>query len=372
MHVHRIVTSVSFVVAVIALILTSVWNSNQNESNRSTSRSLRNITSNLDILQTEHLMSQNQIVEILMGSANETIIQEGTFIWSIGGTSYRNIGGFCNFPSEVVTGFVVDSPGNGYRVGDLVTLDTGTLIQFYENAVLKVTAVGLLGEVLAFDVLTPGCVGYNPFPLSNSSFNSLSVVGSGFTAKRYAGPYPPINQSTYYIFYTPQNNPVAPLQYANYSLRKIAFKSMEYIVLYLSSPEFPIVTQYFPFDTTPFSNALTVALYEFNPPISELQTLGDSNYYFPLTRKNLLAINLTDATDCYNSNPNCFLDATGESSISSPDAISFVYVSRGSNPASRKAYIRWHFNSGFPTYDYVNANATLFLNYPLMIVFPNV
>jgi hypothetical protein len=269
-----------------------------------------------------------------------------------------------------VTGFAIDAPGTGYRVGDLVALsgrDIGlSTILFFENPVLRVISVGSLGQVLSIEMLTPGCLSSAQIPLSNFSLTSLSVVGTGFTAKRYAGPYPVVNPNTYYTFLTPQNTLVSPMQYANYSLRKLIIQSVEYTVLYLSPPEFPIVTQFFPYSNTNFSDALVVALYQFDPPVPELYALTESNYYFSLTRKNFNAINLTEDANCFNSDPNCFMDAGGLTEVFAPNSIQFRFNG-----------ISWHFHTrspGFalPSYNYVENHAVFNLDYPLMIVLPTI
>lgn len=366
-YTHRIIVSVSFIVAVIALILTSVWTSNQNTTNNNVNRNLENLTNDVNHLQMEYSMTQSKMVEILMSSsANETIIQEGTFVWSIGGRSYSYPGGGC---SDVVpTGFAIDVAGTGYRIDDLITVSSLSFSGFFYNSpVLKVVSVGSLGEVLSFNTLTPGCLSSNPF--GNSSFITLSVLGIGFTVKLYAPPYPPININTYPVFQTPQDDPVAPLQYANYSLRRITIESVEYTLLYLSPPEFPIITQ--PFYPTLTTLALTVALYEFEPAVPALQVLGYYGYIFPLTKKNLGAINLTEDGNCFNTNPDCWLDVSGDTSRVYPNAVRFYHNIGGANQQISNAYILWHFNSNAAFYDYMLQNAVLQLNYPLVFVLPS-
>lgn len=321
---------------------------------------------NVTHLEMESLLLQNQIVEISMNLANETILQEGTFIWSVGGIRDRQPGEVCSSSSFVVTGFAIDAPGTGYRVGDLVTVlrqDVPTTLLFFSNPVLKVTGVGLGGEVQAFDVLTPGCLSSNP--LSNNSIPSISIVGSGLMVKRYAGPYPPITDS-YYEFQTPQAVPVAPLQYANYSLRQVTIESVAYTVIYLYPPEFPITLQF----SSP-SEALTFALYEFAPLIPELQALGSYAYIFPLTNKNYNAISLPDNINCLATNTNCWLDSRGVSSRRYPNAFSLLNFRYGLDLQISNHFFYWHFTSTGYTHDYVANNAVFTLNYPLMLVLPS-
>jgi hypothetical protein len=267
-----------------------------------------------------------------------------------------------------VTGFAISASGSGYRVGDLVTVknqDTPITLQFYENPVLKVTSVGLTGDVQAFDVLTPGCLAANP--LTNNSISTLSIAGTGLTVKRYAGPYPPIDIDTYYVFQTPQNGPVAPLQYANYSLRQVVIESVAYTVLYLYPPEFPMAA-------TTFSGAtdvLDMILYEFDPLIPELQALGSYYFYLPLTRKNYNAISLVDDTNCLATSPDCWLDAFGGSSRDTPNAFQIYTDRQGTNTQISNHFIAWHFTSTGWAHDYAANNAVLTLNYPFMLVLPS-
>lgn len=370
----RILGLSSLIIAIIALILTNIWHSNQNGTNYAVDRSLESLVQNISHLQMENTLLQSQLVEILMGP-NETIIQEGIFVWSVGGKEDNDPGILCGFTSSFITvsGFTINTAGAGYRVGDLVTVnDVGSIsaVQFSANAVLKVTSVGLMGEVLSFDVLTPGCLTSNPSPSAADVFITMSVQGNGLTVLRNLPPYPPIGIDQYHLFSTPQKNPVAPLQYANYSLRSIMIESVEYIILYVFPPEFPIVTRRFP-PSRP-STALTVVLYEFEPAIPNLQALGYYNYYFPLTRKNVNAINLTDDTNCYTTNLNCWLDAEGNNGRTAPNAVVFNNKRYGTNLQISDAYIKWNFMSTLPPYDYTDENAVLQLNYPLMFVLPAV
>jgi predicted PurR-regulated permease PerM len=66
-------------------------------------------------LQMENMLLQSQVVEISMHTSNETVLQEGTFVWSMGGIRNRYPGQTCNlFGSLVVTGFAISAPGSGY------------------------------------------------------------------------------------------------------------------------------------------------------------------------------------------------------------------------------------------------------------------
>jgi hypothetical protein len=227
-----------------------------------------------------------------------------------------------------------------------------------------------MGEVLSFDVLTPGCLSSDPSPFAADVFITLSVQGTGLTVLRNLPPHPLISVNDYHLFLTPPRNPVAPLQQANYSLRKIMIESVEYVILYLFPPEFPIVTRQFPPGRP--ANVLDVVLFQFEPPVPEVQALGTSYYIFPLTRKNVGAINLTDDTNCYNTNTNCWLDAIGYNSIFAPNAVLFDHRKLGTSGQISNSYVQWHFASPLYAYDYANNNAVLTLNYPLMFVLPTV
>jgi len=355
----------ALVVAVLAYIQQSNGISTLRLSTDELTSNVTSLEANVRHLEMENSLLQSQVVEISMGLANETILREGTFIWSVGGIANREPGNTCN--GLVVTGFAIFTPGTGYRVGDLVTVknqDVPFTFQLYENPVLKVTSVGSGGEVQAFDVLTPGCLANNP--LSNNSIPTLSILGNGLTVKRYAGPYPPINIDTYYEFQTPQNGPAAPLQYANYSLRQVTIESVAYTVLYIYPPEFPIALVF-----TGLSDALSVVLYEFEPLVPELQTLGEYNYILPLTNKNYNAISLPDDINCLATNTNCWLDASGSSSREYPNAFSLINYRNGLDLQVANHFVYWHFTSTGYTHDYVANNAVLTLNHPLMLVLPS-
>lgn len=324
------------------------------------------INDDLTHLQMANALLQSEVVEISMHTSNETTLQEGTFVWSVGGIRNRDPGETCS--NLVVTGFAISAPGSGYRVGDLVTLhnqDSPISIQFYKLPVLKVTSVGLTGEVQSFDVLTPGCLAANP--PTNNSISTISIVGTGLTVKRYAGPYPPIDPDTYYVFQTPQSGAAAPLQYANYSLRQVTIESVAYTVLYLYPPDFPVAANVF----NGVSDTLNMVLYEFDPLITQLQSLGSYYYVFPLTQKNYNAISLVDDTNCLATSPDCWLDAYGGSSRDSPSAFQIRHFREGYDLQISNPFIQWHFTSTGYTHDYPASNAVLTLNYPFMLVLPS-
>lgn len=356
-----------YFIAVPALILSilSIFYPNYDSQLNAIRTTTTELEGNITHLQMENTLLQNQVVELMMSSANETIIQEGRFVWAMGGTRDRYPGDVCN--DLVVTGFAINTAGTGYRVGDLVfvtNIDTPSTIQFYDNPVLKITAVGGSGEVVSFDVLTPGCLAANP--MTNNSISTMTIVGSGLTVKRYAGPYPPIDPNTYYVFQTPQANLVAPLQYANYSLRQVTIESVAYTVLYIYPPEFPIIPE-----SSGASNALDMILYEFDPLIPALQALGSYYYVFPLTQKNYNAISLVDDTNCLATSVDCWLDTYGGSSRDSPTAFALVNTRDGFDDQIANHYIQFHFTSTGYTHDYVANNAVLTLNYPFMLVLPS-
>lgn len=355
-----------FLLGAAALVVAVLAYTQQRDGLGALRSSTNDLQGNLTHLQMENSLLQSQLVEISMHTSNETILQEGTFVWSVGGTRNRYPGAPCY--NLAVTGFALDSPGSGYRVGDLVTVENvvsgPSTYLFYENPVLKVTSIGGLGDVQSFDMLTPGCLLASS--TGNETMPTISIVGTGFTVKRYVGPYPPINTNTYFVFQTPQNDPVAPLQYANYSLRQVTIESVAYTVLYLYPPEFPIVLS-----SSSISLALTVALYEFEPLIPELQALGAYYYVLPLTKKNYNAISLPDDTNCLATNPNCWLDTYGGSSRDSPQAFSLLNSRDGFDLQVANHYFYWHFTSTAYTHDYVANNAVLTLNYPFMLVLPS-
>jgi hypothetical protein len=327
------------------------------------------------------MMLQSQVVEIMMHAANTTVLQEGTFIWSASEFPYRSVAAQC-YGTEV-PGYVIVNAGTNYRVGDLITgLNYDSFLsltyRYYEHFVLRVDAVGTSGEVTSFTVLTPGCFA---LATANTTIQTRSVVGTGFTVQRYAGPYVVPNANTYYAYSTPPQGLVAPLQLGNYSLKQLTIDSVPFTVLELSAPEFPIVTS-FDFLGPTYMRVLHMAMYHFDPPVLPLQDLGAflTNYdypynypfTFPLTQRNRNAFSLIDDTMCVVTQPNvCWQDSNGDSSKLTPDAFKLSTVFWGTDLQLAHPFFDFYFTSDDYTYQYVAEHAVFTLNYPLMLVLPS-
>jgi hypothetical protein len=361
----------AFTIGIIALFLGSVLYTNNNGSAGNLERQIQNISDRLEHLQMENSLLQSQFVEIEMQLGTETILQEGTYIWSIGGQANTNAAQSC-FPAVEPNGFLVSNPGSGYFVGDLVTVGRLDIspVTYTQNAVLKITSVGLAGEVTGFQLLYRGCLSSFSPPPGIVNITTLCIRGTGFTVTRVPGIPFFDNDGNHYQFPGLAPLPKAPLQYANYSLRSLTIESVTYTILHLFPPEFPIVVV----DTfsTSGSFALNVALLEFTPRIPELQS---TRYLLPLTRKNYNALNLTDDDNCYQNNVECWLDA----SVSGlprfqqmPRAVRVRYSELGANLQHKHSWFAWYFVGKTTPNDWVTNNAVLTLNAPLMFVLPTI
>lgn len=359
-------TWAALAIGITTLVLTPVFYRLHEESLASVRSTNADQQGDLAHLQMQNDIIQSQLVEALMNLGNETILQQGTFIWGIGSFGFSDISQQCS--SIAVTGYAKAASGSGYRVGDLITVASDA-VQFLSQAVFNVTSVGGSGQVLTFTTLTPGCI--LSTPLTNVTMGTLSIVGTGFAVQFYAGPYPPVNQNVYYVYPTPPRRLVSPLQYANYTLKEVRLNSATYTVLQLDAPEFPMVMAVPPTMVSFIPSLLHPNLYQFDPPIPELQALGNAYYEFPLTRRNYNAISLTDDTSCYDNGIQCWLDAYDTSSRSLPNAFYLNYQYWGFDNQIAHPYIAWHFTSNGYAYNYLAHNTVLTLTEPLMLVLPS-
>jgi hypothetical protein len=273
-----------------------------------------------------------------------------------------------------VGGFSIITAGTGYRVGDLVTKGD-SLVQFFNSFVLRVDAVGILGEVTQFTMLSPGC--FTGDLGVNSTIDTSTIVGTGLTLKRWAtvatGTSAIYNWNTqaYYNYDPPQLRLVAPLQVANYTLRRVTIGTTSFTVLQLDSPEFPIaITNGLP------APRLRFELYQFTPHVPELLSYYFFGHTFPLTQRNLEALHLEEYDNtCFRTqNPLvCFLDGarpfyTTPMNLNSLRVYTHYYPS---SPALYDNSITWTYKSQQSVHDYA-LNGTVFtLLEPLRLVLPS-
>jgi hypothetical protein len=309
---------------------------------------------------------QSQLVEIMMESGNATLLQNGTFLWGVS-ISQDNVFPFatCN-TGQSASGFTMVSAGTGYRVGDLITLiaeDPDYALWFWtELPVLRVDTVDGSGAVLTFTTLTGGCFGYESAP--GTTMDTLSVVGSGFTVQ-ISGLYAPSVFNTYYDYPTPPTDLGAGLQYAQYSLYQVEIHGVFFTVLYLEPP--PLTMHFAPYGywTHVAVTTLEFNLYNFQPPVAELTTLGSASYIFPLTQKNVGAINFQDDYNCW-ATGDCYLDLDflGQDKLK---AIQFhTYLQQFG--VKQHSWIRFRIN---PPVEVPILNGAFTLNYPFMLVLPS-
>ncbi len=346
-------------VAVTALVLSLVFHVQDNQTTYRLSQTVRSLSADAASAQTLNSLQQAQLVEIMSTQANVTVIQEGTFTWAIGGYSQRGPAETCS--DIVVTGFAIATAGLNYRVDDLVTVINGDLA-FYETPVLQITSVGDNGEVLTFDMRTPGCL--LATVVSNVTIETWSIVGSGLTIQRYDDIYPAITNA-YYAYPTPPQSLVCPLQRSSYVLKQLTIASVTFMLLELNGPEFPMIT------TVPEHDALHVALHAFEPAIEQLPALGYFNYILPLTTKNYNAISLTDDTSCFITNVICWMDASDTDQRNHPGAMLFNIRSHGTAFEYSQPFIEFRFTSHNDEYDYVDNHAVFSLNYSLVLLIPS-
>lgn len=303
---------------------------------------------------------QSQVFELMMHETNITVLQEGTFQW---GASGRGRGSDA-YPSArcysggTSSGFSIVAAGTNYRVGDLIRIDGSAQVSFFQPAMLKVVQIGTAGDVLAFDILTPGCL---DFVGANDTMATVSVVGSGFTVQTW--PRRTI-QDVDYTYPWPPRVPLGAPQVGQYSLKQFTVEAVAFTVLVIEPPEFPISAS-----GGGSPRIFQISLSAWSPPIFELDALGYYQYLFPLTQKNLKAINLTDDAGCYAAQTTCFMDA--ETDYTTPyarNAVYFLSSFHGNNNQIVNSYIDWAFNSQQNVFNYAANHANFTLNQPFMFL----
>lgn len=367
---ETIATLAALAVAIVALVLTVVQADSTGGALSNVRTSEAALTAN-DTGTTEQLvLLQSQWVEAMMGSGNETVLQEGTFTWQVGNRGEGSDG----YPgvecfNKIVGGYSMIAGGSGYRVGDLVTNGYTSPATYYGSYVLRVDAVNdTTGAVTAFTTLSVGC--FVSDSGSNSTLPTLSVVGSGMTVKRWATVYPGNPYPDWYDnYHPPMNGQQAPLQQANYTLKRVTIGTNAYTVLVLEGPEFPMAIR----DGS--ITKLHFVVYQFQPFIPEVLALGNWGYIFPLTQRNLAALNLHeyDGTCLRTQNPSvCFLD--GKSDFTTPMSLNSMKLSYSwynGTGLNFDTWLSWVYASQGSVHNYALNGTTFSLRAPLMLVLPS-
>jgi hypothetical protein len=333
---------------------------------------LQILTSNLtNQLQQSNLqidMLRSDLVEIMVEAGNATLLQNGTFIWGVS-RSQDNLFPFATCTTgQSAPGFNLVSAGTGYRVGDLVTLHLddplGVVYQWIEHPVIQVNSVdSLTGAILTFTTLSGGCANFGVD--TAPSMDSLSVVGTGATFQVSGPYYAPSVFNEYYDYPTPPADLSTALQYANYQLYQVLIHGVAFTTLHLEPPALSMQLGFY--GSKLFLNALHINMYEFQPPVENLASLGTADYVFPLTQRNVDAIDFQDRSNCwYRATNNCYLnlDLTRKNNLI---AMQFKTYAQQFG-IKLHSWIRFRINS-FEEEPFLDANMTL--HYPFMLVLPS-
>lgn len=110
-----------FVIAIAGFALAGVTFKEQRDGIQTLMDTTTLLNNDLTHLQMENMLLQSQVVEISMHTSNETTLQEGTFVWSMGGIRDSYPGQTCNlFGSLVVTGFAISASSQAIEWGILL------------------------------------------------------------------------------------------------------------------------------------------------------------------------------------------------------------------------------------------------------------
>lgn len=380
-YVHLIALAVAQVIGIVALVLTVVQ-SDQINAGQANVRATTLLLSANDSATTQQLsLLQSRWAEIAMDvnqqfnvTHNETILVQGTFLWSVGvgleslpSWYYPDglIGVTC--PFDLVGGYSVVTAGTGYQVGDLITnLELPSdLISFNRPFVLRVDAVNDTdGAVTQFTMLTPGC--FVSDAGTNTTINTQCIRGSGFTVKRWAtvssgyGSNYYWNNGFYSQFDAPIGKLLAPLQYANFTMKQVTVADVVFNVLELDPPEYRMAIH----DTdAPF---LRFSLFRFRPVIPDLRLYQGWPHPFPLTQRNLDALDLEEYDNtCYREqNPDvCLLKAeAGGSARYYKNTINLASWNGGNS-----FNVQWAYRSYGDVHNYALNGTTFSLRRPLLL-----
>lgn len=310
---------------------------------------------------------RSELVEIQMASANVTMLQTGTYIWTFGSQAVSSDPSLvCNW---FITGWQIVNAGINYVVGDLISISVSNPInvQIYASPVFRVDSVDGNGAVLTFDTLTVGCANAQ-YMSTQGPFSTLTVRGSGLTMEFFSSTnIAPLNNA-YYNFPTPMSQNCAALQEATYQLKSLTIESVEFIILELNPPPFPVQLDSISGSIVNFA----MAAYAYEPSILQLRPLSSYGYVFPLTTYNRNALSFTDNANCLASNA-CFYEPWRLTSQEAQTGVKFQQnVHVGSGDIDYFVYDEWiaaYWNSVSGVLNFQGANFTL--NYPMMLVLPS-
>lgn len=309
---------------------------------------------------------RSEVVELQMASANVTVLQSGTYIWTFG-SSYTS-----SDPSIsctwFITGWQIANAGINYVVGDLISISVAGIFnpQIFASPVFRVDTVDGNGAVLTFDTLTVGCA-TGSYGVTQGPFNMLTLRGSGLTMEFFSStPVAPLNNA-YYNFPTPMSQNCAALQEATYQLKSLTIESVEFTILELNPPPFPVQLD----SVSGGINNFAMAAYAFEPDILQLRTLGSYPYVFPLTTYNKAAFSFTDSTNCLAGNT-CYYEPWRQPNQQAQTGIIFQEISHFGLTTPYDIHDEWiatYWHSVSGLLNFQGANFTL--NYPMMLVLPS-
>jgi hypothetical protein len=305
----------------------------------------------------------------MVDAGNATLLQNGTFIWGLS-RSQDNLFPFatCALGGQSAPGFNLVAAGTGYSAGDLVTLHlTDTLITYrwFEHPVIQVDSVdSLTGAILTFTTLSGGCsdFGVDTAP----SMDSLSVTGTGATFQVSGPLFTPTVFNNYYNYPTPPADLSSALQYARYELYQVIIHGVAFTTLHLEAP--PLAMQLGFYGSATSVNAVHANMYNFQPEVENIVSLGTSDYVFPLTQRNVDAIDFRDLYNCwYRGTDNCFLNLNYSPQRDTLIAMQFKTYFQQFN-VKQHSWIRFRIQA-FEEDPFLQANMTL--HYPFMLVLPS-
>lgn len=282
--------------------------------------------------------------------------QEGTFIWTATDSNAYRPGSAC--PYGRINNVIVSAIGTGYMVGDLIVGQNPGV--FMQSFVYQVTEVDENGGVVAYDILTSGCLQQN----NNVTVTTMSVGGSGFEVvvdSTGAGSDPSADDGVLYLYPLPSTNLLAPLQVSRYRLYTMAMDGVEQYILEMDPPGVPIQLQ----SSSPKTGVVFFA-YGFNNSIPAVNTLGDWEYNMPLTPRNWAAFNMTDDAGCAAAGTLCFESAYWPGYTAEQRALNFAQSNIVVGPnVFNTGSIQFSYGSVDGSFDFIANHATFTLNRPI-------
>jgi hypothetical protein len=294
-------------------------------------------------------LNSKQSDDLTTTVSKETLVQSGTFLWSMSHGS-QIPGASC--PYGKINNVIVTNQGTGYEVGDLIVgSDPGIYMKSFIYNVSEVDES--TGAVLAYESLTDGCLVQN----NNITVTTMSVHGTGFEVIVDAtGPTsnPNANNGSFYSFPLPPRTLVAPIQEGTYRLYTIEVRGVEMYLFEIDPPSIPIV-----FNASGTHTALNFYLFNFNETVGPFFPLGDWSYNVPLTPRMFNAFNLTHDGEC----SDCILSAYG-SGLAEKNAINYGLNIVVISPAFQypTQFLLWSYGSMSNTFNYSAHNPQFTLN----------